>query len=295
MALNGVTTTSTPTNATDATFRAWGSHFSAQLLAAGWVKTGDSGQIDWATVLTPSTINTAQGYEIWRLNDTLHAMAPIFLKFEFGSGITVPANPGIWFTMGTGSDGAGTLTGPISTRQQVLSTAYAVNALSNFWSASPAHFVVAQWCAGVGVSTANSMMLGFERTKDSTGADTNAGLLVIYKTSAGTQFNQVYWDRTLGTTAATQNTVLSTLMSSGTTAKNGTQVAVSPIFHSNGPFLNPGLNALAYFNADIVAGGAVTFQMYGVSHTYMPIGSSSLTAVSINPTATLPTLMTRYE
>jgi hypothetical protein len=46
------------------------------------------------------------GYEVWRFNDAQQATAPIFLKFEFGSNV-----PTVKITVGTGSNGSGTITG----------------------------------------------------------------------------------------------------------------------------------------------------------------------------------------
>jgi hypothetical protein len=295
MALNGVTTTLTPTNATDAQFRAWGSAIGVKLAAAGLVQNGDTGQINWTTVLTPGAANTAQGYEIWRFADSLQASAPIYFKIEYGSG-TVAGNPGLWFTFGTGTDGAGTMTGPISTRQQLVSAAYAVNALDCYWSGSTGHFCAALFAGGVGASTSTCQMFAFERTKNASGADTSQGLQIVWKLVAGAgagAFGSLAWDRTTGTMSSESS--LGTVMPSGTTGKNGTQVAVYPIFLHNGPFLNPPIGALAYHNADIVAKGAVTFTMYGVSHTYMPIGTTFFAGPSINGRSTAPSLMTRYD
>jgi len=101
-------------HSSDATFRAWGSALSAALAAVGLTQTSDTGQIDWATVTRPGT-NTAAGYEIWRFNDTLQATAPIFIKIEYGTGSLAFA-PQAWLTVGTGSDGSGTITGQSSTR-----------------------------------------------------------------------------------------------------------------------------------------------------------------------------------
>jgi hypothetical protein len=100
-----------PTNATDAEFRDWGSKLSDALAAVGMVKTADTGQIDWATVVKPAAISTYQGYEVWRFNDTLQATAPLFLKIEYGSGVSVATRPGLRLQVGKGTNGAGTLTG----------------------------------------------------------------------------------------------------------------------------------------------------------------------------------------
>ena len=94
---------------TAAQFRAIGGRSQAHLAAIGLVQTTDTGQIDWTTVAAPTTSAQSMGYEIWRFNDALQATAPIFFKIEFGS--AGPADhPSIWLTVGTGSNGAGTIT-----------------------------------------------------------------------------------------------------------------------------------------------------------------------------------------
>jgi hypothetical protein len=94
----------------DAAFRAWGSSFSNALLTVGLTKTADTGQIDWLTVTKPLANNTA-GYEIWRFNDALQSTMPIYMKFWFNSGTNI-IYPTMNVQFGTGSDGAGNLTGP---------------------------------------------------------------------------------------------------------------------------------------------------------------------------------------
>lgn len=92
-------------SSTDALLRDWGSKLSAAIQSVGLVKTADTGQIDWNTVVNGSTI---RGYEIFRFNDTLQATAPIFLKLEYGGN---NANVVFKTTVGKGTDGAGNITG----------------------------------------------------------------------------------------------------------------------------------------------------------------------------------------
>jgi len=96
-------------HATVADFRIWGAELRTNLLAAGLVAGADTGQIDWVTVALPA-INVAAGYEIWRSPDS-----SLYYKLEFGTGGVV-GQPQIWITVGTGSNGTGTLTGQLSTR-----------------------------------------------------------------------------------------------------------------------------------------------------------------------------------
>lgn len=96
----------------DALFREWGEELHDELVAAGLVQTADTGQIDWGTV-TRASINSDAGYEIWRFDDTLQATAPIFIKLMYGTGSNASA-PRLRLQVGTGTDGAGTLTGVVS-------------------------------------------------------------------------------------------------------------------------------------------------------------------------------------
>lgn len=101
--------TTTLLHTSDSQFRDWGSELSTRLGSIGLTQTTDTGQIDWITVTRPGT-NTDAGYEIWRFNDTLQATAPIFIKLYYGTGGTANG-PRLRFQIGTGSDGAGALTG----------------------------------------------------------------------------------------------------------------------------------------------------------------------------------------
>jgi hypothetical protein len=104
-------TVSSAIGVSDAAFRAWGQAISTALAALGLVQTADTGQINWSTVTKPTVTATAQGYEVWRFNDALQATAPIYVKIEYGSATSSFTAPGVWVTVGTGSNGAGTITG----------------------------------------------------------------------------------------------------------------------------------------------------------------------------------------
>ena len=98
---------------TDAIFRTWGKGLSDAIQAVGLVKTADTGQIDWLTVLAPTTPSQIRGYEIFRFNDALQATSPIFIKISYGSGgygVSATSCPYIKTAVGKGSDGSGNLT-----------------------------------------------------------------------------------------------------------------------------------------------------------------------------------------
>jgi hypothetical protein len=94
---------------TDARIReAWGG-ISEMLTAIGLVKTADTGQVDVTTVLAAviSSINAYHGYEIRTWNDGYGAL---YMKWEYG--VAGASNrPQYRITIGTGSNGSGTITG----------------------------------------------------------------------------------------------------------------------------------------------------------------------------------------
>lgn len=113
VALNAIDHTS------DVGFRGWATSYMSQLLNcqdvlfnALLVQTTDTGQINLGTVTRPA-VNTAAGYQIFRLKDN-----SLFFKVEFGTGSSAGI-PMMWLTVGTGSNGSGTLTGQTSTRNIV--------------------------------------------------------------------------------------------------------------------------------------------------------------------------------
>lgn len=108
-----VTTTVVVANGTDALFRAWGSAVSAALAAVGMVKTADTGQVDWATAVSPA-VNTSV-YEVWRFNDSSQSTSPIFFRVNYGTGSNA-AYPQLSYVFGTGSNGSGVITKPRASR-----------------------------------------------------------------------------------------------------------------------------------------------------------------------------------
>jgi hypothetical protein len=101
----------------DATFREWGSELAGYLAAAGLVQTADTGQINWATVTRPG-INTDGGYEIWRMDDAAQGTAPVYFRIGYGTEASADG-PRIRITVGTGTNGAGTITGIASSARQI--------------------------------------------------------------------------------------------------------------------------------------------------------------------------------
>jgi hypothetical protein len=279
------------TNSSDANFRAWGLAVATKLGQVGLVQTADAGQINWTTVTAPGGADTYQGYEIWRFADALQATAPVFMKVQYGSGASNAANPGIRVVFGSGSDGAGNLTGVLSSNLDSEATASA-GAVTAYWSGSTNRFAMAIMSSAV----ANQHLMLFERSLDSLGAVTSEAVLWLSKPSlSATVMSELAWDTATGDKTAVETT-FGVLVPANGTGVTGTQIAVYPVFHQKGVFMFPGMNSMVYFNAAITANSQIAVPVYGASRVYMPLGSTvGITAGAFRGAVTGTALMVRYE
>lgn len=81
----------------------------AAFVGCGLVQTADTGQLDTATIA--SAPSGTLGYRVYRFNDTRQATEPLFLRVSY---VQNGQNLRLTFTVGTGTNGAGTLTGTVS-------------------------------------------------------------------------------------------------------------------------------------------------------------------------------------
>lgn len=175
-------TNTTVSHAADANYRTWVAEIIAQLIAVGLTQTADTGQVDTATVTRPA-INTVNAYAIFRFNDVLHATNPIFIRIDFGTG-SAATTPGMRVSVGRGTNGAGTLTGLVTTRVgcNAATTALASTAIaytSRFCYDATQGFLGFTW--KLGALNANACHGGFMifRSVDSAGAPTADATIVI--------------------------------------------------------------------------------------------------------------------
>lgn len=107
------------TTGTDAWIRLF-EPFSTALTTLGFPKTADTGQVNWATVTLKATA-VYTDYEIRRFDDAAQATSPVFMRIGYGrvtiSGVQYPV---ISIDIGTGSNGAGVLSGVVGTTQYLL-------------------------------------------------------------------------------------------------------------------------------------------------------------------------------
>lgn len=166
----------------DATFRVWGAEFNTKLIAAGLVQTADTGQINWTTAT-----RSGGGYEVYRFNDSLQASAPIFIKLVYA--VTGATPPQMTLSLGTGTNGGGTLTGitisSVSVSYQTSSTG--TTAFPSFICVNEGFLGVVHKVGSVsGNSQIANTFFAIVRSCDSNGTPTATGaILYTHATGSG--------------------------------------------------------------------------------------------------------------
>lgn len=185
-------TTAAPINDTDANFRAWINVWHTLLTTVGgWVQTADTGQINFATATRPTLVNEKRGYALYAMNDSLQATKPIILKLAFGSGAAANT-PGVWFSIGTATDGAGNFIYPDdSNRAGLLFDQYSQTAPAITCATSN---VVARQCFG-SVGADRMVLLMFEaqpRIQDNSMPKTCTSIALLVDDAIGAEGNFVH-------------------------------------------------------------------------------------------------------
>lgn len=213
-----------PSNSTDALFRAWAKFIHDALLAGGWVQTADTGQINLTTVSRPLAANTMQGYEVWRMNDTLQSTSPVFLKISYGSGNGATNEPGVDLSLGTGSDGSGTVTGLFLTTMRVdtISNSAVLTNVFSHSSASTSHIAVALF---VHATASHLLSFSIERARNSSGVEIGTHLVVISSAQTSSIQNSRYLVRSGGSQPTAQTSLTSIVTTTSTNGGTHTEYA----------------------------------------------------------------------
>lgn len=282
------TTTLAPDMTSDATFRLWGSGISSKLNSMGVVQTGDTGQINWTTVTRPIATNTSAGYEIWRFADTLQSSVPVYIRIEYGSAASTSI-PGLWITIGSGSDGAGNLTGRVNVRNQITINTSNVIPQTCVFSGDTNRIGV-----GLFTSAASTAMAFFiERTKNTDGSNSSLGIFYSAYSNVGNAFTQFI----PGATPVLVGVANSNLQPpvGATSGAFGSDTAVYPALYGHGgTYLNAGMSHVGYFNSDQTVDTTFTITMYGTTHTFYALGNKNFIATA-GRGATILSIAMRYE
>lgn len=285
---------------TDAHFILWVQEVLTNLITnCGLTQTADTGQITSSMgppVVNPATTragaNTSAGYVILRFNDTLQSTSAIFIKLEFGSA-AANNDPQMWITVGTGSNGSGTINGTVMTRvamgnggapaslitnytsrycynatQGFLGMAFKIGATSLGGNANLMGFAVFRSVNAAGNPTADSVML-LTNSSTATGGN-NSGFMQVLSYNLSAAY--------LNTAPIPTSAAWGFIPFTSTTSLEGTSGNIFPIFQWAGSSSSAGYgitNALALtVLADIAVGATVTVTVLGsVSLTYICVGT----------------------
>lgn len=298
-----IDTTLQPSNSTDALFRLWIQFIEDTLVTTGgWVVTSDTGQMTIATAVHPTVVNTKVGYRIYRMADSLQATAPVFMRVDYGSS-TAANTPGIWLTIGQGSDTTGTITsirfngGAVSTPTVSGSNNNAVTTYNSYGSAATGRIAVALFIDSV--SAQRPLSFSLER---SCGADgtLNADGLILMNTDPSAATSSVATQRYIvlggGPQPPTEKGILYILSTANPSAFGG-DVGIGIPIPMKGVAQPPGLGYVIVRQADFVAEAQFTVTLYGVAHNYVNLNLLGVGnpngATGVNDTTARPCM--RYE
>lgn len=265
---------------TDAGFRAWGSQLSTNLATAGLVQTADTGQINWLTVTRPGT-NTAGGYEIWRFSNSSR-----YLKIEYGTGGTA-AGPQMWVTVGSGSNGSGTLSGQLSTRNTIGPGQAPTSTATSY----PTYICVVTdafalcWKAngfGSGANPGGVVIVG--NSVDADGVTDSVGFAVLRLNSSAPNVQCV---RTAATAATyTESAFFSLVPGNVSSSLDASGSNQAYLVWANLPTVKPFLYALTYVVAEVTELNTISLTPFGLtSHTYLALGSFGASGAANSNTA----------
>lgn len=224
-----------------------------EILAFGWVQTADTGQTDPGSV---GVVPAGSGnYAVFKTNDGL---PDVFLRLAFMQGPTLQVQ------IGTGSDGAGNLTGNVT-----LATAQPSA------NSSGLHDVYLSGDAGrlfIAINTENNgghnLFLTVERSHDGTGADTgDFATLIYYGWGSGTGQHSITF---AGASSVLQSRVVAPLPSSASWQLGGNTIVIPGV-----PFVplgnaQPMKDVLIYAaTTDYTPNTLATIPIFGANHQYV--------------------------
>ena len=272
---------------TDANFRAWITVIT-NIMATAWVQTSDTGQINLLTVTHPLSIGNVQGYQIWRMNDSLQSTTPCYLKLEYGASTSSSATyPGIWVSVGTGTDGAGNLTGSNGIRIGLSSSA------GNTGGTIKGSIDINRVCMYVFYGNVNTQMLiCVERTHNTSGSDTSTGIMCFLNSyvSNTTSFSCI--PSVVTTSQAAWNFAMPASLTSNAW---GTNIYTFPIRTWGQGETSPSNHLFVHYPSDITALNLIPITTWeGTTRTFLPVGSP-YAALGYGTTVAQQAFAIRYE
>lgn len=291
---------------TDARFRANAQFIEDTIVTTGqWLLSTESGDTAPASLVHPTAVNIKKGFRVYKTNDGL---TQIYMRVDYGSSTATSGNGlGLWITLGTGSDGAGTITGKIfdggaftnaTVASANVSAGGVTGAVNSYGSADTGRLQLGLFISS---TVANIIAFSLERTKDSSGADTSDGILLACTTGGVSSIwgispisscmDASAYRVVAGGTQPTPEWGLSyTLTRLDPSETFGGDIGLGMLQYFKGQSVQPGVGVATVKQSDVSAGGSFSASLYGSSRTYQhlnsllpcrPTGANSATANAI--------------
>ena len=255
----------------DAIFRTTGSALSVAIQAVGLTQTADTGQINWTSVTTPGAANTVAGYEIYRFSDSLQSTAPVYFRIDYGTSIGNTGWLGLRVTVGTSTNGAGTITGQVSSICYLPMYSAGSARVTYVSGANNRLSILHNNFTGEN----NALIFSLERSHGSSGADTGDGVYIngcSYYSGGG--FSQYLPLGTGVTIPPAQAQIYNSIPLTGSGVL-GTDTYTWPVRVWTPQESLPSLNLIWYISTDITPITPVSITMYdGTARTYLGMHST---------------------
>lgn len=206
-------------NGSDAEFRAWGSAIATAIQALGWIYVADAGRINWLTTLRPAAANEKTGFEIYRAADPLQGSTPWFVRLDYGSSSGARTRPGLWIRFGTGTDGAGVLTGA-STQATLDRNSEHLAAVAWFFAGDGTAGALSV-CAGLDAGLIQIPFVFHIERSQAQGVPSNVGAVLIYCDAYSTSPNMKTMIQKWGVAAAAVHPTLCLATNTVSVQKSG--------------------------------------------------------------------------
>lgn len=216
-------------------------------------------------------------------------LSPYYFKFEYSNRTT--SCPQFVFQSGT----AITTTGSLSTsglrggREQISMAQTVAQGASqfetDFYADSTPGLVGGKFAwYGWRTGTSTQLYLGWERSKDNFGVDTNLYATYIYSIGTNNAWVQssIYTSGGINFALRTTNNASTVYVGNNVTQQVNNTVPVSPIFPNVGYFGNPLTVFLSLANQDTNEGVSFAAQVYGSTHTYLMTKATGAPYVNSN-------------
>lgn len=178
-------------NSTLTNFKDWAQSISNAFSTFGWTQSADTGQVNWSTIASVPAVNTYV-YEIWEPNDGL---ANFFFKVEYGTNAgSSNTAPQIRLSIGTSTNGAGTLTGSVTALPVIPATSVSVTSTVTqfqcYFSGQAGRIGVLMWRDDV--TNTGPLFFAVERSINGSGAYTSDYVTLLSMGASGASQGQTF-------------------------------------------------------------------------------------------------------